>query len=194
MIDVPGRADQPVGGMPLEGLRSPWQHAATGLRRAALIAAGAGGTALCGLAILLTISIVARKTMGWQVRGDVEIVQMGGAVASSLLFAWCQIRHGNVAVDFATKSLPRGVQQVLNRIGYFSLGCLGLLLAVRTAALGLGSLEIHAVSTLLAWGEGYWQLAMVPGLMLFGMIGLFQSFAPQQVVDDMAHIFSCKGN
>jgi len=193
-MDIPGRVGQPVDGMPLGGMCSSWHRAATVLRKAAMFSATLGGLALCGLAIMLTVSILARKTMGWQVRGDVEIVQMGGAVASSLLFAWCQVRHGNVAVDFATKALPSGVQKILDRTGYFILGCLGLLLAVRTVALGLGSLENHAVSTLLAWIEGYWQLAMVPGLALFGVIGLFQSFAPRQVVDDMAHAFSCGGN
>lgn len=170
------------------GLR-PWEGAARFLHGSALAAAAAGGLMFCGLATLLTISIVARKTMGWQVRGDVEIVQMGGAVAASLLFGWCQVRHGNVAVDFATKSLPHSVQQALNRIGYLSLGCLGLLLAVRTAALGLGSLESRAISTLLAWREGYWQLAMVPGLGLFGVIGLFQAVAPQQLTERMARAY-----
>lgn len=188
MADITARTGHMAGNTAQGGLR-PWLGAARILHGSALVAAAAGGLMFCGLATLLTISIVARKTMGWQVRGDVEIVQMGGAVAASLLFAWCQVRHGNVAVDFATKSLPRGVQQALNRIGYLSLGCLGLLLAARTAALGLGSLESHAISTLLAWREGYWQLAMAPGLALFGVTGLFQAVAPQQVTDRMARSF-----
>lgn len=167
------------------GLRL-WLRAAAILRGSALVAAVTGGLIFFGLATMLTISIVARKTMGWQVRGDVEIVQMAGAVAASLLFGWCQVHRGNVAVDFATKSLPRGIQQALTRIGYFSLGCLGLLLAVRTVALGLGSIEVHVISTLLAWSEGHWQLAMAPGLALFGVIGLFQSVAPLPVTDRMA--------
>ncbi|SEI13128.1 TRAP transporter small permease [Paracoccus alkenifer] len=185
MPDITARAGQIAGDAGSAGLRL-WRRAGTILRGSALIAATAGGVIFFGLATMLTISIVARKTMGWQVRGDVEIVQMAGAVAASLLFGWCQTRYGNVAVDFATKSLPRGIQQALTRIGHFSLGCLGLLLAARSAALALGSIRSHAISTLLAWPEGYWQLAMAPGLVLFGIIGLFQSVAPLSVTDEMA--------
>ena len=62
----------------------------------------AGGALALGVAILVTVS-VGRRWFGFQpIPGDFEFVQMATAVSIFSFLPYCQLRHGNIAVDTFT--------------------------------------------------------------------------------------------
>lgn len=135
-------------------------------------AAISGGLLLCGLAIMLVVTIVGRKLFAWQVNGDYEIVQMFGAVATSLLFPWCQITMGNIAVDIFTARLPDVMQSGLDRLGALFLAVLASLMAWRTGILAIQSEESGSISAVLGWPVWLFQAMIVPGLLLMAIVSI----------------------
>ncbi len=79
-------------------------------------------------------SIVGRKLFAWPVPGDVEVLQMCAAFASSAFFAYCHIVDGDVKVDFFTHNLAPRKVALLDAFGSLLVGSFGALLAWRTAA------------------------------------------------------------
>lgn len=137
-----------------------------------------GVAIVSGLAVMLVVTIVARKLLGWQVTGDHEIVRMFAAVSMSLVFPWCHLTAGNITVDLLTSGLPRGATRALDRIGSFLLGAMAALLAWRTGALAAASHASGAFSPLLAWPVWLFQALMVPGLILTALSGFYVALAP----------------
>lgn len=133
---------------------------------------------IAGLAVMLVVTIVARKLLGWQVTGDHEIVRMFAAVSMSLVFPWCHMTAGNITVDLLTSALPRGTTRALDRIGSVLLGGMAALLAWRTGVLAVGSHASGAFSPLLAWPVWLFQALMVPGLTLTALCGVYVALAP----------------
>ena len=87
------------------------------LERAAQAVAMIGGLVMLGLMIVSSISVLGRslpQLFGLfisgltpkNIPGDIEIVQLGCAIAIFSFLPYCQIRRGNVFVDFFTKGLP----------------------------------------------------------------------------------------
>ena len=94
----------------------------------------AGGLVFVGLVVMSIVSIVGRKLFSWPVPGDVELLQMCAAFASSSFFAYCHMINGDVKVDFFTHNLaPRDVAR-LDAFGSLLVGLFGALIAWRTAA------------------------------------------------------------
>src|SRR5512137_1763570 len=60
----------------------------------------AGGLVFVALVAMSIVSIVGRKLFAWPVPGDVELLQMCAAFASSAFFAYCHMANGDVKVDF----------------------------------------------------------------------------------------------
>ena len=75
------------------------------LRAAAKQLAIGGGLVFVALVAMSIVSIVGRKLFAWPVPGDVEMLQMCAAFASSAFFAWCHLVNGDVKVDFFTHGL-----------------------------------------------------------------------------------------
>jgi TRAP-type C4-dicarboxylate transport system permease small subunit len=148
------------------------------LYRLSLAAAIVGGLIVVGLAVMLVVSIASRKLFLWQVSGDYEIVEMASALAVSLLFPWCQVAGGNVAVDLLTARLPGRWNAALDRIGSALLGAVILVLVWRTGVLALSTLKIGAFSATLAWPVWIWQALMLPGLLLTAANAFFTALVP----------------
>ena len=86
------------------------------LERAAEVVALAGGFVMVAVMLLSSISVLGRslpQLLGFlsarltplNVPGDIEIVQLGGAVAIFCFLPYCQIRRANVFVDFFTRGI-----------------------------------------------------------------------------------------
>jgi len=133
----------------------------------------AGGLVFVALVAMSIVSIVGRKLVAWPVPGDVEMLQMCAAFASSAFFAYCHMVNGDVKVDFFTHNLaPRTVAR-LDAVGSFLVGAFGALLAWRTAA---GALSVHEVGeTSAVLGVPVWiaQGLMVPGFALLAVAGFY---------------------
>lgn len=148
------------------------------LEAASRVLAIVGVLVICGLAMLLCVTIVGRKLFSWQVMGDHELVQIFAAVSVSMLFPWCHITGGNVIVDLLSTRFPAALNRWLDRIGSLLLGCVALLLAWRTGLLAEQSYARGSFTPLLAWPIWVPQMLMIPGLVLTGIVGLHLAFAP----------------
>src|SRR5512142_1584731 len=102
----------------------------------------AGGLVFVALVAMEIVSIVGRKLFAWPVPGDVELLQMCAAFASSAFFAWCHLANGDVKVDFFTQHLSPRFVAALDAAGSLLVGLFGALIAWRTAA---GALAVHDV-------------------------------------------------
>lgn len=151
------------------------------LGRIALVLAMMGVLIICALAIMLCVTIVARKLLGWQVTGDHELVQIFAAVSVSMLFPWCHLVGGNVIVDLLTSGLPRKANRLLDRFGSLLLGLMALVLAWRTGLLAEQTLARGTFTPLLAWPVWIPQAMMIPGLLLTFIIGVYLAIAPRSL-------------
>ncbi|WP_349367584.1 TRAP transporter small permease subunit [Salinarimonas sp.] len=102
-----------------------------------------GGVALLGMIVVSVISIVGRSILpgladlvGLEFRaasipGDVELVQIGTGVAVFSFLPFCQLRRGNVIVDFFTAGARLRVRAALDLVGNLIFTALAALIAWR---------------------------------------------------------------
>lgn len=133
-----------------------------------------------GVLILLTatavVSIVGRTCCAKPLPGDYEIAQMLVAVAVVACLPYCQMRGGNVLVDFFTARLPYRIRGLLNAIGAASVGLIGAVLAWRMC---LGLLDLHAAhdtTMILEWPSWYPYVFMIPCFALLGGAGFYTAW------------------
>ncbi|MBX9758345.1 MAG: TRAP transporter small permease [Beijerinckiaceae bacterium] len=69
------------------------------------IVALAGGALACGIAGLVTLSVLSRWFYGLPLPGDFEMVQMGAALAVFSFLPFCQSERANIVVDTFTTRL-----------------------------------------------------------------------------------------
>jgi len=137
------------------------------------VTAMAGGLVFVGLVVMSLTSIVGRKLFAWPVPGDVELLQMCAAFASSAFFAYCHLVRGDVKVDFFTHRLaPRKVAG-LDAAGSLLVGLFGSLIAWRTAVGALAVREVGETSAVLGWPVWVAQALMVPGFVLLAAAGFY---------------------
>jgi len=132
-----------------------------------------GGIIFVGLVIMSVISIVGRKTVGFVVPGDVEVLQMLAASASASFFPYCHLLHGDVKVDFFTHKLPQTTLWRMDAFGSLLVGLFGALIAWRSWEGAISVKDAGETSMILAWPVWIPQALMVPGFALLGMSGVY---------------------
>ena len=133
----------------------------------------AGGLVFVVLVAMSLVSIVGRKLFALPVPGDVELLQMCAAFASSAFFAYCHLVGGDVKVDFFTHNLAPRKVALLDAFGSLLVGLFGALIAWRTA---VGAVAVHDVGeTSAVLGLPLWiaQALMVPGFLLLAAAGFY---------------------
>jgi len=145
------------------------------LERACKVAAIAGALVFVGLVVMSIVSISGRKLLSMPVPGDVEMLQLCAAFASSSFFAWCHLRQGDVRVDFFTERLPARVVHGLDAVGSLLVASFGALIAWRTAV-GAAALQASGETTMIL-GAPVWlgQALMVPGFVLLALAGCYRA-------------------
>lgn len=133
----------------------------------------AGGLVFVGLVVMSIVSITGRKLFSWPVPGDVEILQMCAAFASSCFFAYCHMANGDVKVDFFTHNLAPRKVATLDAFGSLLVGLFGALITWRTAAGALGVQEVGETSAILGWPVWIAQALMLPGFVLLAAAGFY---------------------
>ena len=117
----------------------------------ALALAGAAVALLVGL--MTTTSVAGRALFKAPIQGDVELTQLGVALAISLCLPWCQLRGANIIVDFFTQRATKLTQRRLDAIGALLIAAMYLLLAWRTT--------VGAVSTAGRPSSSWWRSTWV---------------------------------
>ncbi len=157
--------------MTADGARSE-RAAAPLLDRACRVLAVTGALVLFALAVITVVSVLGRYLFGRPIHGDFEMVEMGCAVGLSLFLPYCQLRGGNVIVDFVTIRAPRGFKRILDAAGCLLIAFSGAVLAWR---LGLGGIDLYRyndqtmvlqINTWIAYA------VLVPSFALLGLAGL----------------------
>ena len=125
------------------------------------------------LVAMSLVAIVGRKLFALPVPGDVEMLQMCAAFASSAFFAYCHLVGGDVKVDFFTHNMAPRKVALLDAFGSLLVGLFGTLIAWRTAAGALAVQEVGETSAVL--GVPIWiaQALMVPGFLLLAAAGFY---------------------
>ena len=146
------------------------------LGRLAQAFAFAGGAVLVAMIGMSMTSITGRAIFGKPVPGDFEMVQIGCAIGIAAFLPWCQMRRGNIIVDFFTTRLPARAQAALDAFGALLLALAMALVAWRA---GFGAQSVKAggenlmISGIPAW-IGY--AAIVPSLGLTALAGFYTAW------------------
>lgn len=145
------------------------------------------GLLLIFITLMTCVSIVGRDLIGKTIVGDFELSGAAAGAAIALFMPWCQVRRGNIMVDFFTTKASPAAQDAMERIGTLLLGCVMALMAWRTTVGGLNSFRTHSETQILGFPEWIIYAAMVPPLALSVLVALHQAlfgFAEQATEDN----------
>lgn len=140
------------------------------------------GVMLTGITLMTCASLIGRNTTGATLVGDFELTGVAAGAAIALFLPWCQVRRGNIIVDFFTNRASERTQAGLDRFGALLLGAAMGLLAWRTAIGGINAWQSQSGTMMLGFPEWIVYTAMVPPLVLTAVIGLWQGilgFGPE---------------
>lgn len=147
-----------------------------GLRQCSAVLAMVGGLILTAAALMTGVSIFGRWLADAPLLGDVELMQAACVAAIACFLPYCQLSGAHVRVEFFTQRLTPKARDGLDRAAQFAVAGTMLLLAGR-AALGVADMR-SAGETSMLLGLPTWltYLALVPGLLLSGLIALRLAF------------------
>lgn len=133
------------------------------------------GVLLTAITLMTCVSLIGRNTTGATLVGDFELTGVAAGAAIALFLPWCQLKRGNIIVDFFTAKVSDAGNARLDRLGALVLGACMLLLSWRT---GLGGMSAHANQSgtmMLGFPEWIVYACMAPPLALTGVIGIAQA-------------------
>ncbi|MDF3931407.1 TRAP transporter small permease [Pseudomonas citronellolis] len=134
-----------------------------------------GGALLLALVGMSLVSIVGRKLWSAPITGDMELLEMGAAVAIAAFLPLCEIRNNHIRVEMFSNWMPLAARRALDALAHLLFALVAGVLAWRTA---LQALEAHAnqdSSTLLALPHWIPLALVVPSLALLGLCALCRS-------------------
>ena len=144
------------------------------LERLCDISAAVGALILLAIACMTTVSVIGRAFFSHPILGDVELVQLGGAVVVASFLPYTQFRGANIIVDFFTAKASARAQHRMDMMGVLLYTVVLALVLWRVA---VGGIDIHAAgerSMLMDIPLWIPYLLMLPGLGLCVLIGLVQ--------------------
>jgi TRAP-type C4-dicarboxylate transport system permease small subunit len=145
------------------------------------------GLLLIFITLMTCVSVVGRDLIGKTIVGDFELSGAAAGAAIALFMPWCQVRRGNIVVDFFTTKASPAAQNAMERTGTLLLACVMALMAWRTTVGGLNSFRTHSETQILGFPEWMVYAVMVPPLALTVLIALHQGlfgFATQTTEDN----------
>lgn len=129
------------------------------------------------LAVMMVVSVFLRSLWDQPISGDVELTQMGIALAISLCLPYTQLHKANIIVDFFTQKAPPPVLRVLDASGGILLSLMYALLAWRTSAGALSVLEAGETTMIIGLPMWWAYASLAPGLALAMLIALLQALS-----------------
>ena len=117
-----------------------------------------GGLLMLAVSVMVTVSVVMRWLVNESVPGDIELVQIGTALAVFTFLPLCQSRRGNIMVDTFTSRLPKRVQFMLDALWDVAYAGIAFIIAWRLGVGAWDSLRSNTVSLMLGLPLG-WAIA-----------------------------------
>lgn len=150
----------------------PWGRRLHWLTRAFAVA---GGLGFIALVLMSLVSIIGRKLASAPIPGDIELMQMGGAVAASLMLPFCEMERHHLRVDFFTTRLSAAAKHRLDALSHLLLALVAAVVAWRTATGALSLREAGEASMMLMWPVWTVVAALVPSFVLLALAGLYNA-------------------
>ncbi|MDO8769027.1 MAG: TRAP transporter small permease [Burkholderiaceae bacterium] len=144
------------------------------------------GILLTLITLMICLSLLGRNTIGLTLAGDFELTGVVAGAAIALFMPWCQVKHGNIIVDFFTAKASAQTNARLDRFGAFLLGLVMALLAWRAVLGGMNAYDTHSGTMMLGFPEWIVYAAIVPPLALTALIGIVQAAVGMPHQDDDA--------
>ncbi len=136
----------------------------------------AGGLVLIAISAMTVTSVLGRTLMGRAITGDFEFVEIGCAVAIALFLPYCQLKRGNVIVDFFTLRAPSGVKRGLDALGCLLLTAVAMLMTWRLAEGGMSLYTSNDQTMVLQLGTWWPFTVLVPCMALLTLVGLLTAW------------------
>ncbi len=142
------------------------------------------GLLMTVITLMTCVSLIGRNTTGTTLAGDFELTGVAAGAAIALFMPWCQLRRGNIIVDFFTAKASERTNAALDRFGALLLGLVFALLAWRTTMGGLNAWSSQSGTMMLGFPEWVVYAAMVPPFILTTCIALVQAGTGAQYTDE----------
>ena len=141
----------------------------------AKLCAIAAGVLLTVITLMTCVSVIGRNTIGKTIVGDFELTGAAAGAAIALFLPWCQMRRGNIIVDFFTAKASDRTVARLDRLGALLFAFALALMAWRTTIGGLNAWKSQSGTMMIGFPEWIIYTAMVPPLVLCAVIGVAQA-------------------
>jgi TRAP-type C4-dicarboxylate transport system permease small subunit len=146
------------------------------LERLAKLCAVAAGVLLTVITLMTCVSLIGRNTTGWTIVGDFELSAAAAGAAVALFLPWCQVRRGNIIVDFFTAKASDATNAALDRLGALLFAAVMALMTWRTVIGGLNAWNSKSGTMMIGFPEWVIYTAMVPPMALCVAVGLAQTW------------------
>lgn len=133
------------------------------------------GLLLTVITLMTCASLIGRNTLGITITGDFELTGVAAGAAIALFMPFCQVRRGNIIVDFFSAKFSVQTNAGLDRFGALLLALLFALLAWRTTLGGLNSWRTNSETQIIGFPEWVAYASMVPPFLLAMLIGMHQA-------------------
>lgn len=133
------------------------------------------GMLLTGITLMTCYSLIGRNTTGATISGDFELTGVATGAAIALFMPLCQLKRGNIIVDFFTAKASDATNAQLDRLGALFMSATFMLLSWRTTLGGLSAYETQSGTMMLGFPEWVVYAAMVPPFILTAVIALTQA-------------------
>lgn len=153
---------------------TPPSRAMRRLERLCDASAAVGALVLVAVALMTTASVIGRAFFASPILGDVELVQLGGAVVVASFLPYAQFRRANIVVDFFTTGASAANQRRMDALGMLLYTMVLALVTWRVAVGGMGIYAAQERSMLMDLPLWIPYALMLPGLALCVLIGAVQ--------------------
>ena len=133
------------------------------------------GVLLTVITLITCASLIGRNTTGTTLLGDYELTAVAAGAAIALFLPWCQVKRGNIIVDFFTAKCPERLNAAFDRFGSLLFGLAMFLITWRTAVGALNAYDNQTTTMMLGFPEWIVYASMVPPFFLTGLIALWQA-------------------
>jgi TRAP-type C4-dicarboxylate transport system permease small subunit len=145
------------------------------LEKLAKFCAIVAGILLTGITLMTCGSLIGRNTIGVSIVGAFELTGVAAGAAIALFMPICQLRRGNIIVDFFTANVRPSINDKLDRVGSLLLAVIFFLLAWRTSLGGFNSFNTNSETQIMGFPEWTVYATMVPAFVLAGVISVHQT-------------------
>jgi TRAP-type C4-dicarboxylate transport system permease small subunit len=145
------------------------------LQALAKLCAILAGVLLTAITLMTCLSLLGRNTIGWTLVGDFELTGVATGAAIALFMPWCQLKNGNIIVDFFTAKSSTATIHKFDQFGSLLLALVFALLTWRTTLGGINAYATGSSSMMMGLPEWFVYVGMTPPFALTTVIALYQT-------------------